>query len=226
MVVAKPPGWLSQPDGTHRPDLLRWASGRLAAERRRPNAWVGLVHRLDRVAGGAVVLAKTSKAAARLSAQFRARTVSKTYLALVPGPIGGAGPAQDPVRLDQLLVRERGLTRPAGPGEAGTMASLLWRPLADGRLDGQSCSLVQIALLSGLRHQIRAQLASQAMPIWGDGLYGGPPGPPEGGAIGLWAARLEFDHPVGGRRLSLDSAPAGIWPWSGFEPADRLRPDP
>lgn len=84
LIVQKPPGFLAQPDGGSRPDLLSWAEGYLARDKP-GRAFVGLVHRLDRAVGGVVALAKTSKCAARLSQQFRERRVD------IPGP--GGGPA-------------------------------------------------------------------------------------------------------------------------------------
>src|SRR4051812_14398929 len=86
LALNKPAGLLTQGDATGDPTLLDEARAYLKARYRKPgDAFVGLVHRLDRPTSGVVLLARTSKAASRLSAQFRAGTIEKTYWALVEG---------------------------------------------------------------------------------------------------------------------------------------------
>jgi 23S rRNA pseudouridine1911/1915/1917 synthase len=203
LIVQKPPGRLAQPDGSARPDLLTWAETYLA--RNKPGrAFVGLTHRLDRAVGGVMALAKTSKAAARLSREFRERRIGKLYLALVTGE-----PPADQGRLVQLLVREGDLTRPARPGEAGAESVLTWRL----RRRAGPLSLLEVGLETGFKHQIRAQLASLGLPVAGDARYRSPltgPGP----AIGLWASSLTLVHPVRGQTLTFTAEPADLWPWS------------
>ena len=216
LIVQKPPGFLSQPDGGSRPNLLNWAEKYLA--RNKPGrAYVGLVHRLDRSVGGVMALAKTSKAAARLSGQFRDRSCEKIYLALVTGPVPGAGAGEwAGARLDDNLIRAGSLTRVAGPEEEGKICSLLWRMRAVSRNahPGTDLALLQINLLTGFKHQIRAQLTGLGCPVVGDLKYGSPlsgPGP----AIGLWAEALAIDHPTKKERLVFKADPAGdLWPWS------------
>ncbi|MCL2029405.1 MAG: RluA family pseudouridine synthase [Deltaproteobacteria bacterium] len=203
LIVQKPPGRLTQPDGSARPDLLTWAGAYLA--RNKPGrAFVGLVHRLDRAVGGVMAMAKTSKAAARLSREFRERRIGKLYLALVTGE-----PPADRGRLVQLLVRDGDMTRPARSGETGSEAVLTWR-LA--RRAGP-LSLLEVSLETGFKHQIRAQLSSQGLPVAGDVRYQSPlagPGP----AIGLWARALTLVHPTRRESLTFTAEPAGLWPWS------------
>src|SRR4051812_12842466 len=86
LAVNKPAGLLSQGDETGEPSLVDWARADLKARYRKPGkVYVGLVHRLDRPVSGVVLLARTSKAAARLSAQFREGTVRKVYQVIVEG---------------------------------------------------------------------------------------------------------------------------------------------
>lgn len=202
LVVQKPPGFLAQPDGGSRPDLLTWAEAYLA--RHKPGrAYVGLTHRLDRAVGGVMALAKTSKAASRLSRQFRERTAGKIYLALVSGsPPGESG------RLEQLLVRDGTVTRPAVGGQ-GTLAVLKWRV----RRRAGEYALLEVDLSTGFKHQIRAQLSAIGCPVVGDAKYGSPV-EPQGPAIGLWAESLALEHPTLKERLTFESAPASIWPWN------------
>ncbi|MDR1045604.1 MAG: RluA family pseudouridine synthase [Candidatus Adiutrix sp.] len=203
LIVQKAPGWLAQPDGGARPDLLSWAGTYLA--RRKPGrAFVGLVHRLDRAVGGVTALAKTSKAAARLSRQFREGTADKIYLALVEAP-----PPAESGRLEQALFRDRTVTRPARGEREGTAAALEWKT----RLKTRSLTVLEIKLLSGFKHQIRAQLATLGLPVLGDLKYGSRLAP-HGPAIGLWAESLGLDHPTLGRRLTFKAAPPEIWPWN------------
>src|SRR5580765_4597846 len=86
IAVFKPPRMLTVGDRTGDVSLLELVRAYLKQKYRKPgNVFVGLVHRLDRPVSGVVLFARTSKGAARLSEQFRERTVSKVYLAVVEG---------------------------------------------------------------------------------------------------------------------------------------------
>src|SRR6478609_3531495 len=86
LAVDKPAGLLTQGDASGDPTLLDQARAYLKARYAKPgNVYVGLVHRLDRPTSGVILLARTSKAATRLSDQFRRGDVTKTYLAVVEG---------------------------------------------------------------------------------------------------------------------------------------------
>ena len=86
LAVNKPAGLLSQGDRSGEPSLVDVAAHYLKTRYAKPgNVYVGLLHRLDRPASGVMLLAKTGKAAARLSEQFRARTIAKLYWAIVAG---------------------------------------------------------------------------------------------------------------------------------------------
>lgn len=202
LIAQKAPGFLAQPDSSSRPDMLTWA-GDYLGKNKPGRAYVGLVHRLDRAVGGVLALAKTSKCAARLSAQFRERRVKKMYVALVTG-----GPKAESGRLEGSLFREGAKTRAARPGEKGTAAALTWRV----RQRGVNFTLLEIDLETGFKHQIRAQLAGAGWPIAGDVKYGGKRG--EGPAIGLWAESLTLEHPTTREIMKFESRPPALWPWS------------
>ncbi|MDR1578128.1 MAG: RNA pseudouridine synthase [Deltaproteobacteria bacterium] len=209
LVVQKPPLWLSQADNTPRPDVLTWARRHVEVQSQKPGrAYLGLCHRLDWAAGGLMALAKTSKAAKRLGQQFLARTIGKYYLALIIGEPPLAG------RLNNELYRSGHLTRLAVKGEPGTLARLEYRVLARGLIHQRKGSLLSIKLMTGFKHQIRAQLAELGFPLVGDRRYGGFIGPSE--AIGLWAYRLELDSPVGQTPLSFQAWPGDFWPWNAW----------
>jgi 23S rRNA pseudouridine1911/1915/1917 synthase len=209
LVLKKPPGWLAQPDGRPRSDILFWARDYLVKSKNKPGkAYVGLCHRLDRKVGGVMVLAKTSKAASRLCLQFREHKTQKFYLAIATGC-----PKQTEGFLEQNLYRDGFKTRLAAWGEKETLCSLRWRLLSTGQLEGLTSSFLEIELITGFKHQIRAQLALMGNPLWGDSRYGGPLAPVGEESLGLFAHRLSFFHPTGGQFLSFE-AQADFWPFS------------
>jgi 23S rRNA pseudouridine1911/1915/1917 synthase len=212
LVVLKPPGWLAQADASDRPDVLSFAKKHVENTRKIPKAYVGLCHRLDRPVGGVMVLAKTSKAAARLSKQFREHTTKKIYLALVTGMVKCSQ------QMSTRLVREGRLTIKAHADQLSTLCSLNYRVLATGTAQGQEASLLEVTLLTGFKHQIRAQLASIGHPIWGDALYGGPKAIVDSPAIGLFASQLSFQHPIGGQNVTFQASVDSSWPWTAFRP--------
>ena len=159
-----------------------------------------IVHRLDRDTSGLVVLAKSPAVKRRLQAQFEARTVERVYVALVEGRVH-----DDTGTLTTRLVEDRSLrVRPARPGArreaAAAREAITHYRVLERRADA---TLLEIALGTGRRRQIRVQLAALGHPIVGDADHGSR----RLGRLRLHAARLAFVHPATGRRLSLDSAP-------------------
>jgi 23S rRNA pseudouridine1911/1915/1917 synthase len=198
LCIAKPAGLLSQggpPGEVPLPDLL--ALYRSKAENKAGKAYIGLVHRLDRNVSGAMVVAKTSKAAARLSACFRDRDekLRKTYLAWVE-----RWPRTDHAQLVHRLRRDSGVTRPAAEGDTDAREARL---TFDVVARGSHSARLQITLETGLPHQIRAQLAHVGHPLLGDLKYGGPPAK----RVALHALELSFPHPVGGEIVTVRAAP-------------------
>src|SRR5215217_1290548 len=117
LAVNKPAGLLAQGDATGDPSLVDEARRYLKDRYAKPgNVYVGLVHRLDRPTSGVVLLARTSKAAARLSAQFRDGKVTKVYWAVVEG----SGPDDAGEWSDTLLKHEpTNVVRVVPAGTAG-----------------------------------------------------------------------------------------------------------
>ena len=205
LVVDKPAGMLVQGDATGDTDLVTWAKGYLKKRFDKPgNVFVGLVHRLDRPTSGVVVLARTSKAAGRLSDQFRSRTTDKRYLAVLEGVLGDRGEA-----VDGVVKRDGGGVRVVAADHPGAQRAVLrWRTVAasGGR------SLVEVELVTGRKHQIRAQLAARGAPVVGDFRYGNPQKPFAGGrGIALHAWRLTVAHPTLRTPVTASCAPPPSW---------------
>ncbi|MEO0558427.1 MAG: RNA pseudouridine synthase [Bacteroidota bacterium] len=204
LVVDKPAGMLSQEDRTGDLDVVTWAKGEIKQRFGKPgNVFIGLVHRLDRPVSGVMVLARTSKAAGRLSDQFRRRAIDKRYLTVVEGGLAAEGQA-----IDWLLKGEHGTVRRVLPNTPGAKeARLRWRQLA---ADSRH-ALVEVELMTGRAHQIRVQLAGLGAPIVGDLRYGASAPLGDGRGIALHAVRLTLDHPTRKERMTWTSAPPSSW---------------
>ena len=200
LVAVKPPNLPAQADASGDPDMLTLMKAYVKETYAKPGeAYLGLVHRLDRPVGGLMVFARTSKAAARLSEQIRRHAMVKEYAAVVRGG------APEEARLEYPL------DRPDGPPQA---AALTYACLH--RVEG--LSLLSVRLETGRKHQIRRQLSMAGLPIWGDARYGG--GRP-GEQIALWAERLAFTHPTNGDVLTFHIPPPRTEPWVMFDIFDR-----
>lgn len=186
LVVDKAPGIAVQGARAGEPSVFLAAGAYLKRKYQKPgNVFVGVVHRLDKPVGGVLVLARTSKAAARLAAQFAGRTVEKTYQARVEGT-----PPREGALRHFLRAGEKSMIADKDDKKGGQEARLRFR-----RIDaGASGSLLEIELETGRKHQIRCQLAAAGFPILGDQRYGSSRPWPEG--IALLCQRLTFQHPV------------------------------
>ena len=208
LVVVKPANMPTQADASGDPDLHSEMKKYIAERYGKPgNVYLGLVHRLDRPVGGLVVLAKTSKAADRLSAQVREKTLFREYLAVVRGRA-----LPEAVLTDWLCKDEKSNTvRVVPAGTAGAKdARLSYRRIAE--RDG--LCLLRVHLYTGRSHQIRVQLSHAGLPIWGDARYGqGRPGE----QIALWGAFLGLCHPTKKEALHFTALPPRHQPpWNLF----------
>jgi 23S rRNA pseudouridine1911/1915/1917 synthase len=210
LAVNKPAGLLAQGDATGDPSLVDLAAAYLRAKYAKPGAvYVGLLHRLDRPVSGVVLLARTSKAAARLSAQFREGTVAKTYWAVAEGRI-----APDSGTWTDHLLKDpaRNVVSVVPPDAPGALEAVLdYRVLARQR----DSTLVELRPRTGRPHQLRVQLGARGWPISGDARYGARSrllADDGGPRIALHARSLGFTHPTRGQWLEVVApAPAG-WP--------------
>lgn len=206
LAVYKPAGLLVQGDPTGDPCLLDLARMWIKERYEKPgNVFVGLVHRLDRPVSGLVLLARTSKAAARLSALFREKRVEKIYLAVVEG----CPEKESDTLIHGLVRREKGGVVVQPEGVPGTQRAVLhYRTL--GVLGGRS--LLAVRLETGRKHQIRAQLAYGGWPVAGDVRYGAS-ATLEHHAVALHAWIMRFEHPTTKDLLELICPIPVGWPW-------------
>ena len=195
VVVEKPAGLLTV--GTDRErhrTLYRYLYD--CEQRRHPGGRVFVVHRLDREASGLLVFAKNEPAKRALQAQFRDRTASRTYNAVVQGSY----PADDEV-LESYLAQNKALQVYVTLDQRrGKLAVTHLRVLRR----APSATLIEVSLKSGRKHQIRVHLADKGHPLLGDRRYGEDrPGPI--GRLALHAVSLELKHPGNRRRMRFES---------------------
>ena len=210
LVIDKPAGLVVHPGagisrGTVVHGLLYQVSGlRGVGGELRP----GIVHRLDKDTSGCLVVAKTEQALRGLQAQFKSRQVEKRYRALVHGAPPESGEIDAPLARHPV-DRKRFTSR----GTAGRRAVTRFTVLA--RAEG--AAWVDVELLTGRTHQIRAHFADRGWPLFCDKLYGGtrkegPSAPARVraaaaalGRQGLHALRLAFTHPLTGARVECEA---------------------
>ncbi len=211
LVVIKPQNIPVQEDSSKDKDLLTMLKEYLVEKYNKPgNAYLGLVHRLDRPTGGVMVFAKTSKAAERLSEQIRTGVFEKTYLTVVSGE-----PRIKQQRLTNYLKKDEKNNKVelSTQLEAGSKLAVLDYKVLSTQDD---CSLVKVNLLTGRSHQIRVQMASIGCGVYGDMKYGKQQKVTS--KMALWATDLKFNHPITKQRLTFRVyPPKEETPWSKFD---------
>lgn len=178
------------------------------------NVFVGVVHRLDRPTSGVVLFARTSKALARLNTMFSEKeTIKKTYWAIVDRK-----PPEETGQLHHWLVRNTEKNRSFAYDHEVKDSK---EALMNYRVAFQSDKyfLLEIELLTGRHHQIRAQLGAIGLKIKGDLKYGYPRSNP-GGGIHLHARKIEFIHPVSKQLISITAPVPDDTLWNFFESQD------
>lgn len=201
LVVHKPAGMLIQGDKTGDVSLYDRACQYLKTTCHKPgNVFLGIVHRLDRPVSGIVVFARTSKAASRLSDQFRRKVVTKKYWALVEGI---------PPKQGKLVnwIRRNGVNSVISTESAGKKAVLSYRLLKQ----FEQIAMLEVDLDTGRHHQIRVQLANIGFPIIGDFRYGSRTKFPQQ-AVALHAHSVSFKHPVRDEQLFFTAPLNPTWP--------------
>ena len=200
IVCVKPVGILSQEDYTKDMDMLTLIKQYIKDVYNKPgNVYLGLVHRLDRMTGGVMVFAKTSKAASRLNEQVRNHIFKKKYYAVVKGIINEDG------HLENYLIKdEKEVKSYVGNSKSGKLAVLDYKVV--NIIDGNT--LIDISLKTGRHHQIRVQFSNINHPLIGDSLYGET----SKTDLMLYAYSLTFNHPISKEELVFEKKPnINLW---------------
>ncbi len=192
---------LVQKDSTGDEDLTDKIKTYLKEKFKKPgNVFLGVAHRLDRPVSGVVLFARTSKSLARMNELFRTGSVNKTYWAIVKSK-----PEKDTDHLIHYILRNTKLNKSFCHKEDvanSKRAELIYKLIAS----SDNYHLLEITLLTGRHHQIRAQLAEIGCPIKGDLKYGFPRSNKDGG-ISLHARKIGFVHPVTKEEISIIATP-------------------
>jgi 23S rRNA pseudouridine1911/1915/1917 synthase len=216
IALNKPAGWPTTHFEGKEETVDRLVKSYLKEKYRKPgNVFLGVVHRLDKPVSGALVFARTSKAAARLSEQFREGVVEKVYWAVVEDPASpecqrretrwltsDTGTLEDWLKKDDAKARVEVVPK-ATPG--AQLARLLF--LVRGRHNG--LTWLELRPHTGRKHQLRVQLASRGSPVSGDAKYGSKQ--PFGHGIALHARSLTFLHPTTKEPITVKAEVPKIW---------------
>ena len=205
LVVEKPVNIPVQEDKSKDTDMITILKKyRIEHENKKGDAFIGLVHRLDRPVGGIMVFAKTSKAASRLSEEIRNNTFHKTYLAVVQNKLPKTG-----ILEDYLIKDKNNNISKITNKENGKYSALEYKVLNT----KDNLSLVEINLITGRSHQIRLQFSSRGNPLVGDSKYGNNPNNIN---IALFAKSITFKHPTTKETLTFSLNLPNRYPFNIF----------
>src|SRR5690625_3811155 len=197
IVVEKPVNIPVQQDRSKDRDLISIVKEDIKIRYDKPgNVYLALLHRLDRPVGGAIVFAKTSKAASRMANLFRKREIYRSYLAVVRGHV-----KKDNDQLEHFLYKDRTKNKvfAVKPNHADAKKAILRYQVLERK---DQLTLLQVTLQTGRPHQIRVQLKEIGHPLYGDQKYGTEVNK-VGEQIALWAHELAFIHPVKKERIKV-----------------------
>lgn len=201
IVVDKCAGEIVQGDKTGDTPLSDIVKDYIKVKYNKPgNVFIGVVHRIDRPVSGLVIFAKTSKALERLNRMLRDGEIHKSYWALVEG-----FPQKEEDLLQNYLFSDGRINKTFisdSSNPEAKLSKLKYRTIAK----GDRYSLLEVTLLTGRKHQIRAMLAGIGHPIKGDLKYGARRSNPDGG-ISLQAHNIAFIHPVSKAPINLTADP-------------------
>ena len=206
LVVEKPSNIPVQEDSSKDIDMLTILKEYRKVNENKPGeAFIGLVHRLDRPVSGIMVFAKTSKAASRLSDQISQNNFHKTYLAVIEGTLPPQGKFED-----YLIKNEKENKSYVTTKEKGKYSCLEYQVLST----KDNLSLVEINLITGRSHQIRLQFSSRNHPLIGDSKYGNNPNNID---IALFAKSITFNHPTTKEELTFTLDIPNKYPFNLFK---------
>ena len=208
IVFNKLPSQLVQGDKTGDSSLKDSVSHYLKTKNNKPgDAFLGVIHRLDRPVSGIVVFAKTSKALSRMNELFRKKEIQKTYWAVVKNK-----PEKPEGKLIHYLIKDEKNNKSKAFNEEkknSLRAELDYHLLTS----TQTYHLLEILLHTGRHHQIRVQLSQIKCPIKGDIKYGFDRTNKDA-SIHLHSRKIEFIHPVKNTLVSLIADPPNDPVWN------------
>ena len=214
LVVLKPQNVPTQEDNSKDKDLLTMVKEYVKEKyNKEGEAFVGLVHRLDRPTGGLMVFAKTSKCASRLTEQIQNGELNKEYLAVLCGKPN----FNVDVLTNYLKKDDKNNIVKVVPQyeEYAKYAELSYNILETCETKNSVLSLAKIKLKTGRSHQIRVQFSTIHCPVFGDVKYGGDI--VKGYNLALWSYKLSFLHPITKQPLTfICFPPTEDEPWRLF----------
>ena len=207
LIINKKPGELVQSDKTGDRSLSDLIKNYIKIQKKKQgSAYLGVVHRIDRPTSGVLVFAKTSKALTRLNEQFKLRLTTKIYWALVDKNF-----PKNCNNLSNWMTRDRKKNK--SKAHINKVPDSKFAQLNLKRIkEFEKYCLLEIELISGRHHQIRAQLSSLGFPIQGDVKYGAQRANKDK-SISLHSKSLSFSHPVTKEKMNFGILPknTGIW---------------
>ncbi len=211
LVVVKPQNIPVCGDSSGDQNLLDLLKQYIVEKYNKPGeAYLGLVHRLDRPTGGVMVFAKTSKAAARLAENIKKGELEKKYFAVTVGTMRDRRGV-----LENMLLKnpEKNMVYAVPYTTVGAKKAVLQYETVS---EVEGLGLIDIKLITGRSHQARVQLATQNTPIYGDQKYGMGKSPVNT-RLSLWAVQLRFPHPTTKEMMVFKVLPpVDIAPWNKF----------
>lgn len=226
LVIRKPAGIATQAARIGQMDVVSELKNYLAAQSRKKgqpvkSPYLGVIHRLDQPVEGVLVFGKTHRTSAALQDQLKDKTLHKRYLAAVCGK-----PSLPENRLTDYLIKEGSMAKITASARGGAKKAVLQYTLLDtcnveigARHDTVEAwgapvevSLLDISLLTGRFHQIRAQLSHMGCPLLGDQKYGTEVSGLISSSLqisgtALCAYHLDFTHPDNGREMEYNVSP-------------------
>jgi 23S rRNA pseudouridine1911/1915/1917 synthase len=211
IIINKLPSEIVQGDKTGDLPLSEKIKNFIKARDNKPgNVFLGVIHRLDRPVSGLVIFAKTSKGLSRFNELFREKDIEKTYWAVVKNK-----PEKEEAHLTHYLLKNEKTNRSKAfnkPVEHALKAELVYKLLSS----SDNYHLLEIKLLTGRHHQIRAQLAAIGSPIKGDLKYGFDRSNKDA-SIHLHSYKIQFHHPVKEEEVMVTAKPLSDDPvWKFF----------
>lgn len=210
LAVNKPVNMPVQEDASGDLDLLNALKDFIKIRDEKPgNVYLALLHRLDRPTSGAMIFAKTSKAASRLSDQFRKNEIKKTYYAVVRS----TNLKSKDTLIDYLYKnRDKNQSYVVDKNHDKAKKAILDYEVLDTQND---LSLVKINLITGRPHQIRVQFSNINAPLYGDQKYASKLNK-TGQQLALFSKDITFSHPTKKAPITVEASVPSENPWSLF----------